>query len=132
MYTASIRRSTSRNAVALSLAAALLALMSVLTGAAPAQAASGTSQTVSNVDSGWATVAAGANLQKAPYGACGTVTHISASTKVWLWCTVENDYGNLWAWVRIDGTQTYGWAYYGDFTDGDLSDTSYWCPGEPS
>lgn len=54
-----------------------------------------------------------ANLKVAPYAECGTVTSVSKGTKAWLYCWVENSYGNYWWYVRISGTSTYGWMVEG-------------------
>jgi hypothetical protein len=80
------------------------------TGKAAAGVSCG-SQAVTNADDGYIILGEDANLQKAPYAECGTYHRAKAGTKIWSWCTVENDYDNTWLWGRIDGTETYGWVY---------------------
>ncbi|HLL67157.1 MAG TPA: hypothetical protein VK453_15850 [Micromonosporaceae bacterium] len=115
--------------------AALSVGASVLAIGAPAQAASTvacTSQPVQNADDGYIVLGSDANLRKAPYGACGVVTLAKANTKIWTWCTVENDYGNTWIWGRIDGTQTQGWMWIDnakEVVDKPTVDDGF-CPGE--
>jgi len=99
---------------------------------AGAAAAGCGSQSVTNADDGYLILGESANLQKAPYAACGTYATAPANTKIWSWCAVENDYGNTWIWGRIDGTQTTGWIYIDHAKDIVEKPTSNggWCPGE--
>ncbi|MET8155727.1 hypothetical protein ABZT47_05095 [Sphaerisporangium sp. NPDC005289] len=95
-------------------AAALVAGLGLLAGtamAAPAQA-SATScprpgHGINGDGSGYMKIAA--NLKVSPYAACGNVRHLSRYTTVYYWCFIPNSYGNLWWWVRVAGTSTYGW-----------------------
>ena len=100
--------------------------------AAAAAAASCGSQAVTNADDGYLILGETANLQKAPYAACGTYATAPAGTKIWSWCAVENDYDNTWLWGRIDGTQTHGWMYIGNASEIVEKPTANdgWCPNE--
>jgi hypothetical protein len=95
----------------------LVGVAGVVTGQSPANAgtittkASCGSQAVANWDDGYIVLGEDANMQKAPYAECGTNYRAKTGTKIWSWCTVENDYGNTWLWGRVDGTETYGWVY---------------------
>lgn len=90
------------------------------------------SQAVTNADDGYLILGKDANLQKAPYAACGTYATAKAGTKIWSWCAVENVYDNTWIWGRIDGTQTHGWVYLGNAKDVVEVPTANdgWCPNE--
>lgn len=49
------------------------------------------------------------NLKIAPYSDCWSVQSVSTGTRLWFHCWLLNDFGNLWWYVRIAGTETYGW-----------------------
>jgi hypothetical protein len=64
-------------------------------------------------------------LKVGPYGDCATTgANTGTYGKVWLHCYVYNDYSNLWWWVRIDGTQKYGWIYASHLTGVDFDDNN--------
>lgn len=90
------------------------------------------SQPVANNDDGYIVLGESAPLHKAPYNACGVFQTVAANTKIWTWCTIENDYGNTWIWGRIDGTQTQGWMYIEHAKEVQEVPTKDdgWCPGE--
>jgi hypothetical protein len=103
----------------------------VTPGAAQAAVSCG-SQAVTNADDGYIVLGEDANLQKAPYAACGTNIRATAGTKIWSWCVAENDYENDWLWGRIDGTQTYGWVFLDHASEVVIKPTrdEGFCPGE--
>ncbi len=76
-----------------------------------------------------------ANLKVGPYSSCGNVTSVAQGTRLFFHCMVENDYGNNWWWVRISGTNTYGWMsedniiidYYGGDDDGNGEVAMFGC-----
>ncbi|MEU7042763.1 hypothetical protein AB0A77_17095 [Streptomyces varsoviensis] len=49
------------------------------------------------------------NLKSGPYAECDKVKKFAEGTKFWIWCSTYNSYNNLWAYGRVDGTQTKGW-----------------------
>jgi hypothetical protein len=55
-----------------------------------------------------------AKLKAGPYADCSTVTALAEWTDFYLHCEYTNIYGNLWYYVRLKGTSTYGWVYDGD------------------
>lgn len=62
-------------------------------------------------------------LKVGPYGDCAkTGANTGAWGKVWLHCYEYNSYGNLWWWVRIDGTNSAGWIYSDHLTGVDFDD----------
>jgi hypothetical protein len=121
----------SRKAVSVGLSALFISAGVLVTPGA-AQAASCGSQAVTNADDGYIVLGEDADLQKAPYAACGTNIRAKAGTKIWSWCTVENDYGNTWLWGRIAGTETYGWVYVEHASEVVEQPTKNdgWCPNE--
>src|SRR6266571_308415 len=54
------------------------------------------------------------HLKVAPYAACGNVALAYKGDTVYYWCQYTNSYGNVWWYVRLSGTATYGWLYSGD------------------
>ncbi|GIF23430.1 hypothetical protein BJ973_004042 [Actinoplanes tereljensis] len=53
-------------------------------------------------------------LEAGPYGACDDRKTLAKGAKFWIHCSWPNDYGNLWYYVRLEGTSTYGWVWEGD------------------
>jgi hypothetical protein len=91
------------------------------------------SQSVANNDDGYAIMWDTHNLKLAPYEDCGTVTSLSGGTKIWIWCWVENSWGNQWFWGRVDGTSTYGWMSVSNVENHMIpAINNGWCPGEPN
>lgn len=52
-----------------------------------------------------------APLRPMPYEACGSHGTFAKGSKIWYWCYEYNNYGNMWIFGRLDGTQTKGWIY---------------------
>jgi hypothetical protein len=52
-----------------------------------------------------------AAIRPKPYEACGSKGTFVEGTKIYYWCYVYNDYGNLWILGRVAGTETRGWIY---------------------
>jgi hypothetical protein len=91
------------------LATGLLGASLGLAVASPAQATTCNVPAAQNVDDGYAVMLWGAHLKNAPYADCGNIAWLPVDTKIWIWCTVSNQYGNLWFYGRVAGTSTYGW-----------------------
>lgn len=101
----------------------VVALFSAPASAAPrsdsaAPAVECTGWTYENNDNDGGELLVGAYLKVGPYAECGNVVWMPAGTDVWYWCYVTNEYYNTWSFVRIAGTQTYGWVYDGHMDDG--------------
>jgi hypothetical protein len=127
------RRRWARRAVPLAVGAVLAGVVPSLALQSSAYADPGCgSQPVANNDDGYIVLGEAAPLHKAPYNACGVFQTVAANTKIWTWCTIENDYGNTWIWGRIDGTQTQGWMYIEHAKEVQEVPTGNggWCPGE--
>ncbi|MFI5910735.1 hypothetical protein [Dactylosporangium sp. NPDC051541] len=127
------RRRWARRAVPLAVGALLAGVVPSLAIQNWAYAAAGCgSQPVANNDDGFIVLGESAPLHKAPYNTCGVFQTVAANTKIWTWCTIENDYGNTWIWGRIDGTQQQGWMYIEHAKQVEEVPTGNdgWCPGE--
>lgn len=57
------------------------------------------------------------NLKVAPYASCGNVARLTTGTVVYYQCFYNNSYGNTWWYVRVQGTQTYGWMSWDNLED---------------
>ncbi|MFD0254235.1 hypothetical protein ACFVGX_25375 [Streptomyces sp. NPDC127113] len=55
-------------------------------------------------------------LQQGPYADCDEGKYASAADKFYIWCYVNNQYGNVWYYGRREGTDFKGWLYSGDVT----------------
>ncbi|MFI7272878.1 SH3 domain-containing protein [Streptomyces sp. NPDC049879] len=55
-----------------------------------------------------------APLRSGPSSDCPTVVNVYPDTKFFFHCYWVNKYGNAWTFVRIEGTQIYGWMYEGN------------------
>ncbi|WFE35609.1 hypothetical protein [Micromonospora sp. WMMD975] len=100
-----------QRALVRTLSAVLLALVAVVV--APAAGASAAVSCVSPPHpyngEGGGVMTKTANLKVAPYSECGNVRTLYAGDVVYWHCFHRNGYGNLWWWVRVEGTSTYGW-----------------------
>lgn len=85
--------------------------------AAPAVAPSCTSPSHYVNGEGLGQMTITANMKVAPYSDCGNVKNLSAGTQVYYHCFYVNAYGNPWLWVRIKGTETYGWMSWDNLAD---------------
>ncbi|WP_326700405.1 hypothetical protein OG909_25815 [Streptomyces sp. NBC_01754] len=114
----------------------MMAVAGALTLATPAQAAATVSCTAPphSANGEGAGVLNGSHaLDSAPYASCSNVTTLASGTMVYYRCFYVNDYGNLWWYVRVAGTSTYGWesddnltsVWYDDNGDGYM--TYYAC-----
>ncbi|MCP2329517.1 hypothetical protein HDA40_008024 [Hamadaea flava] len=63
-----------------------------------------------------------ANLKVGPYASCGNVRSVAAGTRLYFYCEVMNSYGNIWDYVRVAGTSTYGWMSRQNMTNITASD----------
>lgn len=117
---------------ALTVTAAAMAAAGTLTFSAPAQAAAAVSCTppAHSANGEGAGIMNGAHaLDSAPYAACPDVTTLASGTEVYYRCFYQNSYGNIWWYVRVAGTSTYGWEsqdnldsiWYDDNGDGTMS-----------
>jgi hypothetical protein len=104
------------------LAAVSTIFVGSLTAASPAYAVSCTSPSHSVNGEGSGVMNISANLKVAPYAACGNVASLSKNTVVYYHCWYVNDYGNVWWWVRVAGTSTYGWMSWDNLNDVYLDD----------
>lgn len=108
-----MKSSVHRRPVRVAIAAALLAVsaLTVSWTATPASAAPSCTSPRHDVNGeGYARMNKdGTNLKKAPYAACGNVRSMGRGDKVYLQCAIFNDYGNVWWWVRVAGTDVHGW-----------------------
>ncbi|UDM05533.1 hypothetical protein [Streptomyces longhuiensis] len=50
-------------------------------------------------------------IRPKPYESCGSHGTFTAGTKIYYWCYIYNDYGNMWIYGRVAGTETKGWIY---------------------
>jgi hypothetical protein len=57
------------------------------------------------------------NLKVAPYASCANVWSLAQGTQVYYQCLLLNARGNLWAYVRVQGTTTYGWMSLNNLAD---------------
>jgi uncharacterized membrane protein len=89
----------------------MMAAAMVMVGASSAQAAPAAcpSPAHNNNDPGYGVMTGSFDLKDGPYAVCADVASLDAGDTVYLWCWVQNSHGNYWWWVRIAGTQTYGW-----------------------
>ncbi|RPK51684.1 hypothetical protein EAO74_13895 [Streptomyces sp. gb1(2016)] len=62
-----------------------------------------------NNSSAWGYFLGSYNLKTRPAAECSNVKKFGAGTKLYVWCTITNYYGNVWAYGRVEGTQTKGW-----------------------
>ncbi|MGX6608087.1 hypothetical protein ACWKSP_39100 [Micromonosporaceae bacterium Da 78-11] len=51
------------------------------------------------------------NLKAGPLGECAHLRSVKKGTAFYIWCRYENQYGNMWFYGRVAGTQTVGWAF---------------------
>ncbi|SNS26091.1 hypothetical protein SAMN06264365_112208 [Actinoplanes regularis] len=75
------------------------------------------------------------NLKPNYYSTCGSVGVVRGGERVWYQCWSTNSYGNMWWYVRVAGTSTYGWisddniwseAVTDDNHDGNLAYVKCW------
>ncbi|WP_052851063.1 SH3 domain-containing protein [Streptomyces avicenniae] len=59
-----------------------------------------------------------APLRAGPSSDCPTVVRVYSGTRFQFHCFVYNSSGNSWTFVRLDGTQIYGWMYDGNIGGG--------------
>lgn len=53
----------------------------------------------------------GVNLKSGPYAdGCGNTGWAPEGSTVYFQCWTKNSFGNVWWYVRLAGTQTYGWT----------------------
>ncbi len=55
----------------------------------------------------------GVNLKSGPYAdseGCANTGWVDAGKTVYFYCWTKNSYGNVWWYVRVAGTQTFGWT----------------------
>jgi hypothetical protein len=68
------------------------------------------------------------NLKVAPYASCANVRSLAQGTHVYYLCWLVNTRGNVWEYVRVQGTTTYGWMSWDNITDtwdNDVPGTAY-------
>ncbi|MEO3844357.1 MULTISPECIES: hypothetical protein [unclassified Streptomyces] len=78
-----------------------------------------------NYDSGYGIIKSGTyGLKAGPYSSCNTVGTLVGGVLLYFHCWHYNDYGNLWVYGRIAGTDTMGWTSGANFS-------SHWTDGTP-
>ncbi|WP_255953250.1 hypothetical protein [Streptomyces odontomachi] len=86
--------------------------------ASPAANATATTCSQSNTSSvngeGAAYLTANRNLKDGFYGDCYNIEPLSSGTYVYLRCFTENSYGNVWWYVRPQGSTVPGWLSEAD------------------
>ncbi|MGV9216119.1 hypothetical protein ACTFTM_30065 [Micromonospora sp. RB23] len=97
--------------------AAVAAVTPVLAMAEPARAATDCRQPRILNGEGAATVDRSFYLRTAPESACPNANRVTAGSRVYYYCYYFNQYGNMWWYVRIAGTNQYGWLSDSDITD---------------
>ncbi|GAA1643820.1 hypothetical protein ACFQY4_27070 [Catellatospora bangladeshensis] len=124
------KMSMARAAVAVATAAAMF----VVSPVPAAQAADNCNEYSSFPNGeGAGTMEVTANLKVGPYSSCGTVRSLAVGTRVFKHCEVMNSYGNIWWYVRVSGTSTYGWMSLQNLTNisgddnGDGMNVTYAC-----
>ncbi|MFE3654033.1 hypothetical protein [Streptomyces sp. NPDC059122] len=89
---------------------ALLAGLGGTVGATSASAAGPCDRpSVTNNSSAYGYFLGDYHLKTAPAAECGNVTSVKKGAKFYVWCAVENYYGHVWVYGRLDGTNTKGW-----------------------
>src|SRR3954468_2243409 len=110
-----LRRTVRRLAAAAAAALLSTAALTVVTES-PALAVSCAGPSHRPNGGGGFTVYDPTTLWTGPYSTCGKVGTVNTQQVLWAWCFWYNDYGNMWYYVRVGGTSTYGWIYPGNGT----------------
>jgi hypothetical protein len=53
---------------------------------------------------------------------CDNLASVADGKLVYLECLTTNSYGNVWWFVRVAGTNTYGWTSYNNIADRRIDD----------
>ncbi len=61
-------------------------------------------------------------LRQGEESACDYGAYASAGTKFYGWCWVLNQYGNVWWYGRLEGTDLYGWTAAANLNDLQIDD----------
>jgi hypothetical protein len=110
-----------------SLAAAVTVMAAVvgIDAAAASPALADCGQKPLNNGEGSAVVNGAYNLKTGMYTACSnTGAKTTKGETVWLQCLEDNEYGNVWWYVRIAGTNNYGWISQDNFSSKDEDDNN--------
>ncbi|GAB2940836.1 hypothetical protein GCM10027280_31710 [Micromonospora polyrhachis] len=93
-------------------AATVVALLGSAVVASPAQAYCGWAPQING--EGYVVSNHMTYLRTGPRAACSHNLEIGAGKKIWLHCEYQNEYGNVWYYGRLEGTNVYGWIYDGN------------------